>query len=277
MHAVYATLNDWREPVNRYYCDYDIKVTGLSGREAQGTTVIMVPIPASKEGKFFTPHAQKEPDFIQKLVYEMHRVPEKDRKGPYFKNMTETFDNQQEIIGKWIPFIAETERGHMLGFRTNETWLEDINYGEWFVSDRFDIFDPINNGSPMLFPVENLTDISSVPYGNYTKYASFPTYNTYVFLSNNLKGGENVSFNIYLTASNDPTEWPEKYRGRYDNLLLANVSDTGYVKVRAILGQEVPWEINSPDVLGSQYAYDYYDNKTTHVVNETRRRTEVTT
>ncbi|WP_269848552.1 hypothetical protein [Methanosarcina horonobensis] len=92
----------------------------------------------------------------------------------------------------------------MLGFRTNETRLKDINYGVSFVADYFDIFDPINNGSPMLFPVESLSNISSVPYGEYTKYTSNPTYDTYVYLSDNLKGGENVSFFVYLSANNDP-------------------------------------------------------------------------
>jgi hypothetical protein len=39
----------------------------------------MVPIPASKEGNFFTPSAQNKPDFIQSFVYEIEHMPEKDR------------------------------------------------------------------------------------------------------------------------------------------------------------------------------------------------------
>jgi hypothetical protein len=76
-----------------------------------------------------------------------------------------------------------------------------------------------------------------------------------------------VSFFVFLSANNDPTEWPEKYRGQYNNLLAAKVNGTGYVKVRAILGQEVPFGNRSLGVLGSQYAFDYYENKTSHVVN----------
>ena len=230
----------------------------------------MVPIPASKEGKFFTPPAQKEPYFTQKLKYKVQNMPEQYQKGPYFRNMTEIFNNK-EISGNWRTFIAETERGYMLGFRTNKTRLEDINFGAGLVADRFDIFNPISNGSPMLFPVENISNISSVPYGDYTKYTSNPTYDTYVYLSNNLKGGETISFNIQLDANNDPMEWPEKYRGRYLNLLLANVSDTGYVKMRAFLGQEIPLESNSvTSVWKSQYVRDFYDNEMSHVVNETQ-------
>jgi len=252
-----------REP---YHCDYSISVTGLSGKEVNGTTMIMVPIPATKEGKFFTPHTRK-PDFIETLIYKLKQVPVEDRKiGPYLRNMTETFDNK-EIIGKWVTFIAETEKGPMLGFRTNETRLEDINFGAWYVADHSDIFEPINNESSILFPVENLSNTSSVPYGDYTKYASNPTYDTYIYLSDNIKGRENISFELVLSVLNDPTV-PEKYNGRYENIVLSKVNETGFVKVQAILGQEVPWEINSSDVWGSQYAYDYYENKTTHVVNE---------
>lgn len=262
-----------REPVQRYYFEYDIKVTGLSGKEVNGTTVIMVPIPASKEGKFFTPFTQK-PDSFQKFLRKVMRKPERNYIGPYFRNMSEELDNK-ELIGNWVTFIAETDKGYMYGFRTNETRLKDIHGGAWFVADYFDIFDPINNGSPMLFPVENVSNISSVPYGEYTKYTSNPTYDTYIYLSDNLKEGENVSFFVYLTANNDPYEWPKKYRGRYNNLLAAKVNDTGYVKVRAIMGQEVPWGNDSLDVLSSQYARDYYENKDSHAVNKTSRHPEV--
>ncbi len=274
-YAVCMDLKDWREDATRYYCRYDVEVTGLSGREVNGTTMIMIPIPASKEGKFFTPATQKDTR-TQKLLHIFFNWPEPDRSGPYYhyQNIAELFDNK-EIIGNWTTFIAETDKGYMLGFRTNETRLEDIHFGGSFVADYFDIFNPINNGSPILFPIENVSNNSTIPYGDYTRYASYPTYDTYVYLSDNLKGGE-TSFKIILNANNDVTEWPDKYMGRYDNLLLANVSGTGYVKVRAILGQDIPFGSHNSDVLGSQYAYDYYENKTTHVVNETSRHTEIT-
>lgn len=265
-----------REPVQRYYCSYDIKVTGFSGREVTGTTTIMVPIPASKEGKFFTPEAQKEPTLFQRFLFEVthRRRPEEDRRiGPYFRNMTETFDNK-ELDSNWLTFITKTDKGYMLGFRTNETRLEDIHFGVSFVADYIDVFDPINNGSPILFPVENVSNISSALYGDYTKYVSYPTYDTYVYLSDNLEG-ENVSFFVYLNANNDPTEWPEKYRGGYNNLLAAKVNETGYVKVKVIVGQEVPWGNKSLSTLHSQYVRDFSENKTSHVVNETPDHTEV--
>lgn len=275
-YAIYAINTGTylgREPGQRYFFSYDVEVTGLSGKKVNGTTVIMVPIPASKEGVFFTPFTQK-PTLFQKFLLTVTNKPDKNHIGPHFENMSEQLDNK-EIIGDWTTFIAETDKGYMYGFRTNNTKLEDIHKSACFVADYFDIFDPINNGSPMLFPVENVSNSSSVPYGEYTKYASNPTYDTYVYVSDNLKGGENVSFDVYLAANNDPYEWPEKYRGRYNNVLLAKVNDTGYVKVRAIMGQEVPWGNDSLEVLGSQYAFDYYENKDSHVVNETPSYTEV--
>ena len=260
-----------REPVQRYYCWYDIRVTDLSGKEVTGTTTIMLPIPASKEGEFFTPEAQKEPTLFQSFLFKVtHRYrPEEDHKiGPYFRNMTETVDNK-ELAGNWITFITKTDKGYLLGFRTNKTKLEDIHFGVSFVADYIDVLDPVNKGSPILFPVENVSNISSVPYGDYTKYASSPTYDSYVYLSNNLKGNENVSFFVYLNANNDPTKWSQEYRGRYTNLLATKVNETGYVKVKVIVGQEMPFGNKTLDVLSSQYARDFYDNKTAQIVSKT--------
>lgn len=75
-HAIYMDAKDWREPAQRYHCIYVVGVGGLSGKEVNGTTVIMVPIPASKEGKFFTPPVQKDPYFTQNLMHEILNQPE---------------------------------------------------------------------------------------------------------------------------------------------------------------------------------------------------------
>ena len=70
-HAIYMDAIDWRDRGQRYYCIYQVSVGNLSGREVEGTTVVMVPIPATKEGKLFTPPAQKDPYFTQELMHEM--------------------------------------------------------------------------------------------------------------------------------------------------------------------------------------------------------------
>ncbi|AKB54172.1 MULTISPECIES: hypothetical protein [Methanosarcina] len=273
VHGIYRDSVDWRDYGQRYLCDYDVKVTGLSGREVNGTTAIMVPIPASKEGKFFTPPVQKGIYFSQKRTHKVFDWSEEEDKGPYFENATEIFDNK-ELCSDWISFIAETNKGYMLGFRTNETKLEDIDCGVSLIADYFDIFDPINNGSPILFPVENASNTSSVPYGKYTRYVSSPTYDTYVYISDNLKGGGTVSFEVQLDANNDPTEWSGEYFGWYDNILFAKVNETGYVRVKAILGQNIGGN-DSTSSYSSQYYSDYFENETSDNVNETPSCTEV--
>ncbi len=235
-HAIYMDAKDWRDRSQHYNCLYDVRVGGLSGRDVLGPTVIMVPIPASKEGRFFTPPAQKDPYFTQELVHEIENWPEKYRKGPYFENATETFDNKT-TLGGWTTFIAETEKGYMLGFRTNESRIQDISFSADFVADYFDIFDPISNGSPILFPVENISNISVIPYGEYTRYASNPTYDSYVYVSE-YKQGAPVYFHIRLEANNDPGEWPKEYRGHYLNEIKATTSGMGFLKAKATLEQE---------------------------------------
>lgn len=257
-HAIYMDAIDWRDRGQRYYCIYQVSVGNLSGREVEGTTVVMVPIPATKEGKLFTPPAQKDPYFTQELMHEINNWPEKHRKGPYFENATEVFDNKT-INGNWTTFIAETDKGYMLGFRTNETRLEDISYSVDFVADYFDIFDPINNESPILFPIENISDISVVPYGEYTKYSSNPTYDSYVYVSDNLGEGS-VSFYVHLQANNDPNEWSREYRGLYMNEIITNVNATGNLKVSAVLGQVIPH--GNYTLWYGRYGPEYYANET---------------
>lgn len=236
LHSGYMDLIDWRDRGQRYNCGYSVSVGGLSGRDVLGPTVIMVPIPATKEGKFFTPPAQKDPCFTQKLMHEINNWPEQYRKGPYFENATEIFDNKTTPEG-WTTFIAETEKGYMLGFRTNESVLQDISFSANFVADYFDIFDPISNKSPILFPVENISNISVIPYGEYTRYASNPTYDSYVYVSE-CRQGAPIYFHIRLEANNDPGEWPKEYRGQYLNEIKKTTSGTGFLKVKGTLGQE---------------------------------------
>lgn len=235
-HAIYMDMKDWRDRSQHYNCGYDVRVGGLSGRNVLGPTVIMVPIPATKEGRFFTPLAQKDPYFTQELMHEINNWPEQYRKGPYFENATEIFDNKT-TPGGWTTFIVETEKGYMLGFRTNESVLQDISFSANFVADYFDIFDPISNGSPILFPVENISNISVIPYGEYTRYASNPTYDSYVYVSE-CRQGAPIDFHIRLEANNDPGEWPKEYRGKYLNEIKATISGTGFLKVKGTLGQE---------------------------------------
>ena len=51
-------------------------------------------------------------------------------------------------------------------------------------------------------------------------------------------------FYITLCANNDPTKFPDKYFGEYQNLVLANTGDTGYVKIKVVLEKDIPFGSN---------------------------------
>jgi len=241
MNGVHQNAIDWRSDDERNSCFYRIDVHGLSGKEVTGTTIIMVPIPATKDGQFLTPPSQKEPTFVQMLVHEyISHTPENKRKGPSFQNTVELFDNNS--IGIWNTFIAETDDGYMLGFKTDVSTLEDISFGKTIVVDNIDIFDPINNNSLILSPLKNLSSISILPYDNQMKYGSNPTYETYICLSDNLRN-ESMRLEVALRCHNDRTEWPKEYRGSYWNYIRIkhmgiSTNEVGKIKVIATLEQE---------------------------------------
>lgn len=231
-------MREWRSDNLRYNYEYDVQINGLSGRESTGTTIVMIPIPATKDGEFVTTPSQKEPSFAKQLVQEyILHTPQSHRRGPYFKNTTEALDNKS-IRGNWITFIAETEDGYMLGFKTNESILEDISFRKLVVVDYVDIFDPISKNSPLLYPTSNISKISMTPYGDQSVYSSNPSYESYVYLSDNIEKGT-THFRIGLTAKNDVTEWPFEYRGHYDNSIEITTNDTGKISVRAVLTQHM--------------------------------------
>lgn len=228
-----ADMNEWRSDALRNNYEYHVEVGGLSGRHAVGTTTVMVPIPATKEWELAITTHQKEASFAQKLS-RLH-YPESKRKGPYFENTTEALDNKS-IRGNWTMFITETEDGYMLGFKTNKSILEDISFRELVVVDYVDIFDPISKNSPILYPAKNISETPMVPYGTQSLYSLNPSYDSYVYLSDNIEKGT-THFSIGLRASNDITEWPFEYRGHYDNSIGISTNDTGKISARAGLAQ----------------------------------------
>lgn len=58
-----ADMGEWRNDNLRNNYNYRVEITGLSGRHAEGTTIVMVPIPATEEGKLVITTHQKEPSF----------------------------------------------------------------------------------------------------------------------------------------------------------------------------------------------------------------------
>jgi hypothetical protein len=242
-------MNDaaWREPGQRDMYIYNVHVEGLSGREVEGTTTIMLPIPATREGKFVASASRKEPSFIQNFVNEYIlpvRMGAEYGKGPVFENATEVLANKSIDDGKWITFIAETEDGYMLGFESNESVLDDIYFSAEVVVEDIDIFDPINKDSPILYPVFDLSETSTKPYGKQVRYDSSVSYGTYVYLSDNIKDGTK-SIEVSIDAHNDPTEWEKEYRGRYMVKVWDDVEGAGKIKVVATLEQEFWFPLGS--------------------------------
>lgn len=228
-----ADMNEWRSDELRNNYNYEVKITGLSGRHAVGPTIVMVPIPATSEGKLVITTHQKEPSFAQKIS-RLH-YPKSKQNGPYFENTTQALDNRT-IGGNWTTFITKTEEGYMLGFKTNESILEDIHIREFVVVDYVDIFNPLNGNSPILYPAKNIPDVPMVPYGDQLVYSSNPSYESYVYLSDNVEKGI-THFGISLSVDNDITEWPFEYRGHYDNSIGISTINTGKINVKSVLAQ----------------------------------------
>ena len=80
--------------------------------------------------------------------------------------------DNKSISRIWTAFVIKAEGGYMLKFESNESILEDIYFGAEVVVEDIDIFDPINKDSPILYPVFDLSDMSTVPYGVQEKYSS---------------------------------------------------------------------------------------------------------
>ena len=215
VHFLGAVQGDWRALNLRDHYTYSVDIRGLSGREAVGTTTVMVPIPATNDGDFVITPSQKDPSLIQNLTYEyILHTPESKRRGPYFANTTEALDDKiiEGVNGYWTTFITKTDDGYMLGFKTNASILDDISFNRLVVVNYVDIFDPIYKNGPVLYPMTNLSEISTISYGDQEMYSPKPTYDSYVYISDNIEEGI-TNFYIRLEACNDPSKWPLEYRG----------------------------------------------------------------
>ena len=237
INGIYLNATEWRSDDDRDSCLYSIDVRDLTGKEVTGTTTIMVPIPATKDGQFLAPPPQNEPNYMQRMAHNFSQTPESKRRGPSFQNTTQLLENKS-IRGNWTTFIADTDYGYMLGFKTNDSILEDISFSKSIVVDRIDIFDPINNNSLVLYPIKNVSEISMLPYEDQMRYSSSPTYESYIYLSDNLENSS-IYFDVSITCYNDHTKWPVEYRGYYDNYVRTHISEVGKTKVEIALEQNI--------------------------------------
>ncbi|OED06743.1 hypothetical protein [Methanosarcina barkeri] len=238
LYVVEMNLRDWRADELRPHYEYTVKIDGLSGTEVSGTTKILVPIPATKEGVFAITPSQEKPSFFKSLLQEyVFHTPEKYIRGIYFENTTESLDNKS-LNGNWTTSIVSTKHGPMLEFRTNESVLADISFSKIVVLEQMNNEDPINESSPILYPIAS--EVSSVgeDYQYFRSMSRVITYETYIEMSDNINSkdiiNKDIKFDISLEVYPDVTE-RDGDKGTYKNKLDVVVAESGELKKNATI------------------------------------------
>lgn len=233
LYAVEMNLRDWRADELRPHYEYTVKISGLSGTEVLGTTKILVPIPATKEGVFALTPSQEEPSFFKSLLQErVFHTPEKYIRGIYFENTTESLDNKS-LNGNWTTSIVSTKHGPMLEFRTNESVLADISFSKIVVLEQMNNEDPINENSPILYPIASEVSLVGEDYQYFRLMSRVITYKTYIEMSDNINN-KAIKFDISLEVYPDATE-RDGDRGTYKNKLDIVVAESGELKKNATI------------------------------------------
>jgi hypothetical protein len=230
---VEMNLRDWRADELRPHYEYTVKISGLSGTEVSGTTEIIVPIPATKEGVFAITPSQEEPSFLKSLLQEhVFHTPEKYVRGIYFENTTESLDNKS-LNGNWTTSIVNTKRGPMLEFRTNESVLADISFSKIVVLEQVNNEDPINENNPVLYPIASEVLLLGEDYQYFRLMSRVITYETYIEMSDNINT-DAIKFDISLNVYPDVTE-RDGDKGTYKNNLDVVVAEYGELKKNATI------------------------------------------
>lgn len=233
LYIIEMNLRDWRSDDLRPHYEYSVEISGLSGKEVSGTTKILVPIPATKEGIFVTTPSQEDLSFLKQLLQEhVFHAPEKYKRGIYFENTTETFDNRS-LDGNWTTSIVDTNYGPMLEFSTSESVLEDISFLDIVVLEQVNNKDPINESSPILYPIVSEVSVMGEDYHHFRIMSRVITYETYLVTSDNIGNGT-IIFNIDLGVYPDASE-RDGDKGTYKNELEAIVTEPGEHKANATI------------------------------------------
>jgi hypothetical protein len=233
LYVVEMNLRDWRAEELRPHYEYTVKISGLSGTEVLGTTKILVPIPATKEGVFAITPSQEEPSFFKSLLQKhIFHTPEKYIRGIYFENTTESLDNES-LNGNWTTSIVSTKHGPMLEFRTNESVLADISFSKIVVLEQMDNEDPIYENSPVLYPIASEVSLVGEDYQYFRLMSRVITSETYIEMSDNINS-KAIKFDISLEVYPDVTE-RDGDKGTYKNKLDVVVAESGELKKNATI------------------------------------------
>ncbi len=226
-------LRDWRADELRPHYEYTVKISGLSGTEVLGTTKILVPIPATKEGVFAITPSQEEPSFFKNLLQKhVFHTPEKYIRGIYFENTTESLDNKS-LNGNWTTSIVSTKHGPMLEFRTNESVLADISFSKIVVLEQMNNEDPINESSPILCPIASEVSLMRENHQHFRLISRVAIYETYIEMSDNINS-KAIKYDISLEVYPDVIE-RDGDKGIYKNKLDVVVAESGELKKNATI------------------------------------------
>ncbi|WP_440945894.1 hypothetical protein ACSAZL_17625 [Methanosarcina sp. T3] len=233
LYIVEINLRDWRADELRPHYEYTVKISGFSGTEVLGTTKILVPIPATQEGVFAITPSREEPSFFKSLLQEhVFHTPEKYIRGIYFENTAESLDNKS-LNGNWTTSIVNTKHGPMLEFRTNESVLADISFSKIVVLEQMNNEDPINENSPILYPIASEVSLVGEDYQYFRLMSRVFTYETYIEMSDNINI-EAIKFDISLEVYPDVNE-RDGDKGTYKNKLDVVVAESGELKKNATI------------------------------------------
>lgn len=233
LFIIEMNLREWRADELRPHYEYAVKISGLSGTEVLGTTKILVPIPATKEGVFAITPPQKEPSFFKSLLQKyIFHTPEKYIRGIYFENTTESLDNKS-INGNWTTSIVNTKHGPMLEFRTNESVLTDISFSKIVVLEQMNNEDPINENSPILYPIASEVSLVGEDYQYFRLMSRVITYETYIEMSDNINS-KAIKFDIGLEVYPDVAE-RNGNKGAYKNKLDVIIVESGELRKNATI------------------------------------------
>ena len=121
----------------------------------------------------------------------------------------------------------------MLEFRTNESVLADISFSRIVVLEQMNNEDPINENSPILYPIASEVSLVGEDYQYFRLMSRVITYKTYIEMSDNINN-KAIKFDINLEVYPDVNE-RDGYKGTYKNKLDMIIAESGELKKNATI------------------------------------------
>jgi hypothetical protein len=129
--------------------------------------------------------------------------------------------------------IVNTKHGPMLEFRTNESVLADISFSKIVVLEHMDNEDPINESSPILYPIASEVSLVGEDYQHFRLMSRVTIYETCIEMSDNINS-KAIKFDISLEVYPDVTK-RDGDKGTYKNKLDVVIAEYGELKKNATI------------------------------------------